>query len=276
MARRISRPISKSIRITHEISEGNYDIRFEGQPKTKELSELVTSINHLADSLKKQEGLRKQLTADVAHELRTPLTTVSTHLEAMMEGVWSPTYERLNSCYDEINRISKLVADLESLNQVENENIKLNKTPVDLYDLVTSISQRFQIAGRNKNIAISVLGSNVIAWVDENRIWQVISNLLSNAVKYTQDNGQIKITVEDGNTLARIVVEDNGIGIPEEELPFIFERFYRADKSRNRKTGGAGIGLAVVKSIIEAHKGSIDVSSKIDIGSQFTISLPKN
>ena len=275
MAKRISKPITDAINITHKISEGNYEIRFTEQPKLIELNDLANSIHQLEDSLKNQEVLRKQLTADVAHELRTPLATLSTHLEAMMEGIWEPSRERLHSCYEEIQRISKLVFDLENLAKVESQVLKLNKTSVDLYSIVATICAGFEIEAKNKKITLTIKGNSCYATVDEDRIKQVIYNLLSNAVKYTQEGGQITIQVKDNQDCVNIIVEDNGIGIPKEELRFIFERFYRADKSRNRKTGGAGIGLAIVKSIVQAHGGITLVKSEIDKGSQFIVTLPK-
>jgi signal transduction histidine kinase len=275
MAKRISLPITKAISITHEISQGNYEIRFTEQPKLIELKDLVSSIHQLEDSLKKQEVLRKQLTADVAHELRTPLATVGTHLEAMMEGIWEPSKNRLQSCYEEILRIGMLVKDLENLAKVESQILKLNKSFVDLHSLVISVCAGFEIEVSNKRIALAVTGKACMTFADEDRIKQVVYNLLSNAIKYTPNDGKITVAVEEKLNSVNIYIEDDGIGIPKEEIPYIFERFYRADKSRNRKTGGAGIGLAIVKSIVQAHGGTITVISQIDKGSQFVVSLPK-
>lgn len=276
MAKRISRPITKAIRITHQISEGNYDIRFTKQPKLNELKDLAVSIHLLEDTLKNQENLRKQLTADVSHELRTPLATVSTHLEAMMEGIWEPSKERLQSCYEEIQRISKLVLELENLAKVESQIIKLNKSNVNMFTLVTTICSGFEIEAKNKNIELMIEGIVSIALVDEDKIKQVVYNLISNAIKYTMEGGHIKVTVKDLENYTEVVVKDDGIGISKEEVPYIFERFYRADKSRNRKTGGAGIGLAIVKSIVLAHGGSISVDSQLNQGSEFVVKLPKD
>lgn len=275
MAKHFSRPITKTVAITQQIAKGNYNIRFDEHTKIKELEDLVISVNYLAECLNKQEGLRKQLTADVAHELRTPLTTISTHLEAMIEGVWTPTEERLQSCHEEINRISKLVKDLEGLARVESDNLKLNKVQIDIMDIIYTICSNLEIELKNKNLTLEIDGTTTYIKADKDRINQVILNLLSNAIKYTPDNGHIKIAVSKTKNTAIVMIKDNGIGIDQEELPFIFERFYRADKSRNRKTGGAGIGLAIVQSIINAHGGEILVESKLDQGSCFTMILPK-
>lgn len=275
MATRISKPILKTVDIAREISAGNYSIGFDDTTKTKELDELILSINHLSKSLKDQEELRKQLTADVSHELRTPLTTVATHLEAMIEGVWEPTQDRLKSCYEEINRITKLVRDLEQLAKAESNNLKLNKTSIKLVDIISSIIRLFEIEIKNKNLNITIDGDLGELIADKDRINQVVRNLLSNAIKYTLDNGHINIKIIDTEKYVIFNVEDDGIGISEKDIPFIFERFYRADKSRNRQTGGAGIGLAIVKSIVSAHGGKVEVESSLDYGSIFKVTLPR-
>jgi signal transduction histidine kinase len=275
LAKRLSDPIHKTVGVTKQISDGDYDARIENETSTKEVDELIGAINHLADTLEKQEKLRKQLTADVAHELRTPLTTVQTHIEALIEGVWEPTTERLQSCYDEMTRISKLVFDLENLAKVESDNLKLDKTQINLLDLSKKMSSSFETELKNKNLNFSVIGGCPDILADKDRINQVLMNLISNAVKYTPDGGEIRITVSETEDSAVLSIEDTGVGISEEEVPYIFERFYRADKSRNRMTGGSGIGLAIVKSIVTAHGGSVDVESRLGKGSCFMITLPK-
>jgi len=295
LARRIARPISKTAEIAHQISQGNYDIRFEGRTKTQELNELVSAINNLASALNEQEDLRKRLTTDVAHELRTPLMAISSHLEMMLEGIWEAGPERLQSCLDEITRLGKLVADLEQLAKVEADLLTLNKEPVDLMDVAHSVADKLQLQASEKNISVTVAGETATVNADRDRIHQVVTNLLSNAIKYTQRNGEIQrktqeetqeetqeaiqgeiqIKIQAHPESGELVIEDNGIGIPESEQSLIFERFYRTDKSRTRKTGGAGIGLAIVKSIVSAHGGTIAVESRDPRGSKFTVTLPK-
>ena len=275
LAKRITRPITKTAHIATQIAEGNYRIRFGGRVKIRELDELVTAVNHMAVSLDTQESLRKRLTTDVAHELRTPLTAISSHLEAMLEGVWQPTPARLQSCYEEIGRISGLIADLEKLAQVENENLTLHKIPLDLLELAHTVSGNFESESAKKRITLCVYGESSTVAADMDRLYQVITNLLSNAIKYTPENGQVQITVKDMPESGILTVTDNGIGIPKDELPLIFERFYRTDKSRNRKTGGAGIGLTIAKAIVIAHNGKIEAESEAGQGSCFTVTLPK-
>ncbi|MDR1131230.1 MAG: HAMP domain-containing protein [Oscillospiraceae bacterium] len=276
LARRISRPIIKTAHIATQIAEGNYKIRFDGTIKSRELDELVAAVNHMAASLDNQEGLRKRLTTDVAHELRTPLTAVASHLEAMIEGLWEITPQRLQSCYEEIGRISGLVADLEQLAKVENENLRLKKSDVDLRTLINTVVGNFETESAKKNLSVSVDGTETHVNADKDRLNQVFANLLSNAIKYTPENGKIHVSIRDMDKNGVVMIEDSGIGIPEKDLPFIFERFYRADKSRSRSTGGAGIGLTIVKSIVSAHGGTIMAGQGGGQGSRFTVTLPKS
>ena len=275
LARRISRPVTKTAYIAKQISKGNYDIRFEPGTRIRELDDLADAINHLSDALKSQEKLRKQMTADVAHELRTPLTALSSHLEAMIEGLWDATPERLKSCHEEVKRLGTLVEDLGQLAKIEGENLVLNKSRMDLFEIVHTVSDTMKGEISKKNLTLSIKGSPVFAEADKNRFSQVVANLLSNAVKYTPEGGAIEIEVYETDRLGIVKVTDTGIGIPETELPLIFERFYRTEKSRNRKSGGAGIGLAIVKSIVNAHGGTVTVDSIKEQGSCFTVSIPK-
>lgn len=276
LAKRLSAPITRTTEITREVSEGNYAIRFESDVQIQELAELTKAVNQMAENLESQETIRKRLTSDVAHELRTPIANVSSHLEAMIEDVWEPTKERLQNCYDELGRISNLIFDLEKLREMENENMILDKESVDLLELSQTVQTAFEPELNNQQITCAVTGKSSIVLGDQRRLYQAISNLVSNAVKYSIEGGNIQIYVRDGIEEVQWIVEDQGIGIPERDLPFIFERFYRTDRSRNRKTGGAGIGLTIVKAIVQAHKGKIEVESEEGHGSRFTVTLPKN
>jgi signal transduction histidine kinase len=265
----------KTANISTQISEGNYKIRFEGRSKVRELDELAGAMNHMAASLDSQEILRKRLTTDVAHELRTPLTAVASHLEMMMEGIWEPTPGRLKNSYEEIDRISGLVAELENLAEVEIDNLDLELAPVDLLELARTVSWNFESESAKKNISLSVGGEVSVVIADKYKLHQAIANLISNARKYTQEGGSVQVEVIDTSTSGILTVSDNGIGISEEDLPLIFERFYRTDKSRNRETGGAGIGLTITKSIITAHAGKIEAKSRLQEGTTLKVTLAK-
>lgn len=275
MARRLTLPISRVIASARQIAKGYFDDRISDNSSTKEIGQLTSTINDLAETLEKQEVLRKRLSADVAHELRTPLATLQSHLEAMIDGIWKPDAERLESCHEEILRINRMVGDLEKLAKYEGENLILNKTDFNVSEVISRIIKNFETDFAGKKIDISFCVGDEKVNADKDKISQVMINLISNAIKYTPQGGSVKIQVKGSDTGTAIVVGDTGMGIPPEDLPHIFERFYRADKSRNRMTGGSGIGLAIVKAIIEAHKGSVTVQSELDRGTEFTVILPK-
>lgn len=274
IARRITDPISGVITATKKLSEGDYSVRVDTSLKEHETYELAEAINSMAGTLQEQEYLRRQLTDDIAHELRTPVTNISSYMEMMIEDVMEPTPERLKSCYDELSRLSELISDLERLEKVESDKIVLEKEDIDLYSLSESILKGFSTKLEEKNISALLVGDEISIFADRVRMGQVIANLLSNAIKYTDKNGKIMITVRrDGNN-ALLVVEDNGIGIPAEDQTRVFERFYRTDKSRTRKTGGAGIGLSISKAIVQAHGGTITCESESGTGSNFIVKIP--
>lgn len=275
MAKRISKPILKTVDITRQIADGRYEARLKESTDTRELDMLVNSINNMAASLESMEKLRKRLTEDVAHELRTPIAILQSYLEAMMEGIWDASPERLASCYEEVIRIGKLVGDLERLAKLEGDNLRLDKKEIDLYCLIEKTVADLETDISDKNVKVKILGEHICILADYDRIRQVVVNLLSNAIKYAKEDCNITFEMFENSHDAGFSIQDNGIGISEEELPFIFERFYRADKSRNRATGGSGIGLTIVKSIIQAHGGQVTVESTLGAGSKFTVILPK-
>lgn len=275
LARRIARPVAKTAHIARQIADGNYAIRFEGRAKSREFAELAAAVNDLAAGLVEQESLRKRLTVDIAHELRTPLATLGSHLEAMAEGVWEPTKERLASCCEEVGRLNSLVSDLQRLAQAEGDSLTLRKTEVDLMDVARSIVRQFELEAGKKHLSLRAEGESTVVRADRDRLSQVLANLLSNAVKFTPEGGHIRVEVKSAEQSGILAVEDDGIGIPEEELSLVFERFYRTDRSRSRKTGGAGIGLAIVKSIVSAHGGTVSAQRREEGGTRFVVTLPK-
>lgn len=275
-SKRLSTPIIKVIETAKLIAKGDFKQKSNDKSSTKEIQELITTINDLAESLETHEKLRKQLTTDVAHELRTPMATLQSHMEAMMDGIWQPTEDRLKSCHEEIIRVNKMIGDLSLLAKFEGQNLMLNKTNFNITVLVASVVMNFESEFANKGVNIHYVGEAETIFADRDKTTQVLINLLSNSLKYTPPDGAVEIIVAGKEDAVEITVRDNGQGIPEEDLPHIFERFYRADKSRNRLTGGAGIGLTIVKSIIDAHHGAIQVQSKATVGSAFIISLPRH
>ena len=260
LAKRLSVPLTKAKETAEKIADGNYQIRY-GSDKANttalELAQLGQAIDHMAENLEK------------------PVANVSSQLEAIIEEVWEPTKERLQSCYDELGRISGIISDLEKLRQIEASNMVLEKEPVDLLELAQAVKTAFEPELAKKKLTCMVTGESAIISGDQRRLHQVIFNLVSNAVKYSTESGQILIDIHNSGKNVQLTVKDQGIGIAKEDIPLIFERFYRTDRSRNRKTGGAGIGLTIVKAIVLAHGGNISVESVKGCGSCFMVVLPK-
>ncbi|AOT69163.1 sensor histidine kinase [Geosporobacter ferrireducens] len=275
MGNRLITPILRVIRTAQMIAKGYFGDRSREKSNTKEINELIRVINDLAETLENQDRLRKKITADVAHELRTPLATLQSHMDAMIEGIWDINVERLKSCNEEISRLINMVGDLQELAKVEGENLILNKVEFDISELVQKMIMNFDKQFKNKQVEIEFFGDKTMVVADKDKISQVIINLMSNALKYTQTGGMAAIWIHNNDEIISLRIKDSGIGISKEDLPHIFERFYRAEKSRNRLTGGSGIGLAIVKAIVEAHKGTIMVRSNLNQGTEFVITLPK-
>jgi signal transduction histidine kinase len=277
LSRAIARPILKAKEAARQIARAhakvsnNLVIRIDDAYQTKELRELSQSINELARELEEAERRQKQLSADIAHELRTPLTCLQGNIEAMIDGIWKPDKERLESCHEEIIRLAKLVRDLHTLTELEWDTITLNKTDFDLAKLLRVVAEQFMPSAREKQILLNLNLCPSPVNADYDRLKQVFINLLSNAVKYT-DNGSVTISVVKGAKHYDVSIADTGIGIPEGDIPHVFERFYRSDKSRNRSSGGAGIGLAIAAAIVSAHDGVLSVESG-SAGSVFTARL---
>lgn len=274
IANNISKPIEVVSNITNLMGDGGYYNKIDYQSNIYEIDNLIVSINNLASKLEEQENLRKRLTTDISHELRTPLTNVQTHLEAMIDGIWEPNTERLNSVNEEVIRLTNLVNQLKNLAKFDSEKSKLNLTEINIEKLIKNIVYNNQGCALEKNLNIVFNLESVNTYLDKDKISQVIVNLLSNAIRYTNAGGNIYINAYKEKESIKINFRDEGVGIPKESLNHIFERFYRVDESRSKDTGGIGVGLTIVKSIVDLHKGKIEVKSKQNKGSEFIITLP--
>ncbi len=274
-ARRISQPITELTRVAERLKSGNLSARARVKG-ADELATLAASINAMAERLDQAARLRKKFTADVAHELRTPVTTLKSYIEALQDGVLEPTPERFTELAEEIDRLSELISDLQMLTVVDSEQPVLQPAAVDLAAETKNLLARMTPMFTEKGVALSVTGATS-GWVfgDRKLLLRAVTNLVSNALKYTEAGGTVKVDIQATSSELIITVSDTGQGIPEADLPYIFDRFYRADPSRARSTGGSGIGLALVKEIVEAHQGSIGVESQVNQGSTFRLVLPR-
>ncbi len=257
------------------IRKGDYSSYPDLNTNTLEIIELSDSIDYLAKTLSRQDNIRKKYASDISHELRTPITTLKAHVEAILDGLWNADEEHLNILLMEIDRLSGLVDDLKNSFSSKEYILSLNKTKFDLSEEMNNIITTFIPIFHKENHKIDFfIEDNIEVFMDKDKLKQVMYNLLSNSIKYLNKEGSVFIKLEKHENNALIKLLDNGIGIKKEDLNYIFNRFYRADSSRNRDTGGTGLGLSIVKTIIKAHKGSIDISSVFGESTEITIILP--
>ncbi|PYI57370.1 sensor histidine kinase [Paenibacillus flagellatus] len=279
LTRRLTQPLNRLIPAIQKIAAGDLRIRIPVTTRD-EFGKVTETLNHMAQQLLRAEEVRKNLTADVAHELRTPLSNIQCKLEVIQEGGRDVPPETLLPIQDEVIRLSMLVDDLHQLTLAEAGKLRLDRSPTDLVPLLDRIIDRVKPEADERKIGIvrSYPAQKTMAFVDPNRITQVFYNVLTNAVRYTPSGGSISIRMtdrsRDGSRLAVVDIEDTGVGIPAEQLPFLFDRFYRVEESRSRHTGGMGLGLAIAKEFVEAHQGFISVQSEVGRGTRFTVQLP--
>lgn len=272
ISKQISKPLAKITETANKMRNGDLNVRAKINSNTKEIVELSNSINYLAETLSSQEMLRKRLTSDMAHELRTPLTTLKTHVEAFIDGIWEPTNERFEIFYEEIDRLTKMVDNLRNLAKLEQTSINLNKSKVNLSNELEKIIDTYEPLYIKENYELtSIITPDIMANIDIDKFKQIMNNLLSNSYKYLRSNGKVKVILKKEDSIIIIKVIDNGIGILNKDIPYIFERFYRSDLSRNKNTGGSGIGLTITKAFVEAHGGKIYLESKVNEGTTFTL-----
>jgi signal transduction histidine kinase len=214
--------------------------------------------------------------SNVAHELRTPLTTIRAYLEALQDQVITPDSAVIASIYEEAMLLSRLVTDLQDLALAEAGQLRLQRVPIALEDVITKAINALSLQAENKKISISAnIASDLpLVEADAQRIGQILRNLLSNAIKYTPERGEVRVSAQAMQKEVQVSVRDNGVGIAAKHLPSIFKHFYRADTSRTRETGGSGLGLAIVEQLVQAHGGRITVESSVGQGTCFIFTLP--
>lgn len=273
-ARTIAAPVKKITNAAKALKEGDYSAR-TGMTGSDEIARLGNMFDLMADSVESNRKLERRLVTDVAHELRTPLMAIQSTVEAMIDGVFKPDAERLETLNSEVQRLSRLVDALLKLSRLESRTKPIEQKKVDLTEMLSSVVQTHQAyihdAGLNLEFEYD---PHVYVFGAADLLRQATANLISNAVRYTPEGGTITIMARKGDLMGQIVVKDTGIGLTPEEAKLVFQRFWRADSGRARATGGLGIGLSVVKEIVEQHNGWVRVEGRPNEGACFTIYIP--
>lgn len=281
LSRTLTAPLANLANAAHRFAAHDWNQRVPVQG-AQEIAEVATAFNAMADDLQKQESLRRNMIADIAHELRTPLAVMQGNLRAMLDEVYPLDRAEIATLYDETRLLSRIVDDLRELALADAGQLQLSLQTVNLRDMLESAAANFSIAADAQNVRVEIASGvslpNVRA--DADRVAQVLRNLLANALRHIPQGGRITLAahLQDGASphekFVRVSVRDTGEGIAPDEVPHVFERFYRADKSRTRTTGGTGLGLAIAKAWVEAMGGTIGVESVAGQGSEFWFLLP--
>ena len=280
MATRALKPVAEITRTAQDIAQGvNLSRRIPIPEVQDEIGNLANTFNEMMNRLEQSFARMRQFSSDASHELRTPLTVLKGQSELVLSKTRSKReyQEVLSSNLEEINYMSRILEDLLILSKGDEGEISLEKEPVELENIIEEVSRQGEILADEKNIKIVLAYMEPVTILgDAHRLKQMVWILLHNAVKFTPSGGEIKITLQDLDDTVYLAIKDTGIGIPEPDLPKIFDRFYRVDKARSRMEGGSGLGLAICKHIVDRHHGTIDVESKLGEGTKFKIRFPKH
>ncbi len=276
LSRSLTAPLNRLAQAARAIGarDLSYRVPEEG---TEEIREVARAFNEMAEGLERAERLRRNLLADVAHELRTPLTVLQGSLRAILDDVYALDKEEVARLYEQTRTLHRLVDDLHQLAQAEARQLPLNRRPLDLAGLVQEVTGLFAPLAEDRGVDLQVELASAPLWVDgdRERLAQVLHNLLNNALRHTPPGGRIWVRARPQGDSICLEVADTGEGIPAEDLPYIFERFYRTDRARSRDEGGAGLGLAIVRALVEAHGGRVEAHSPgPGQGATFRVFLP--
>lgn len=275
LARTLTHPLQALTQAAQNIAAGELEQKVQVRSKD-EIGQLAAAFNQMSEEVARSNQLRRQMTADIAHDLRTPLTVIAGYVESMRDGVLQPTKQRLTLIYTEIERLQNLVGDLKLLSMADAGELPLHPQPIAPKPLLERAVAPFQHRADIQKIKLSILADSRLPeiQVDEDRMMQVFGNLISNAMRYTPEGGAILLSAKQNDGRVVLTVADNGSGISSEDLPYIFDRFYRGDKSRASDAGESGLGLAIVKALVEAQNGSISARSAPGEGTTIDIAIP--
>jgi signal transduction histidine kinase len=275
----LARTLTKPIKALKSAAEGMAAGELEQQVQVKsrdEIGQLAKSFNQMSSEVVRVNRQRRQLTADIAHDLRTPLTVIAGYIESMRDGVLNPTNERLTLIYSEIERLQKLVDDLKLLSLADSGELPLHRQALAPDDLLKRAADLFSLSARKQKVTLEVEAEKDLPEVnvDEARMMQVLGNLVSNALRYTKAKGRVTLGAQAVANEVLITIRDNGSGIPADELPYVFDRFHRGDKSRHSENGESGLGLAIVKALVESHGGRVWAESTPGEGTCISLAFP--
>jgi signal transduction histidine kinase len=267
-------PLRDMARAAGEMAQGEYGVRVDSDSRD-EVGQLARAFNRMSADLEQVERLRRDLVANVSHELKTPISALRAHLENLLDGVEQPDRATIQVMLQQSERLSRLVEQLLDLSRLESGDIPMERRAVPLQPLAAEVASEVAVARGNRvRIDVTVPDGLPALWADRERVHQVLFNLLDNAVRFTPPDGAVTVSAQRRSDRCEVAVADTGPGIPAEHLPLLFERFYRVDPARARGDGGTGIGLAIARSVVEAHGGRIWAESRVGEGSVFRFELP--
>jgi two-component system sensor histidine kinase BaeS len=275
-SRRIARPLQVVSHTANLLAMGKLEARVPNLRGNDEVAVLGRNFNHMAQNLEQNEAERRAMIADIAHELRTPLTVMQGRLEAIQDGITPLDMSEIDRLHRQTGYLSRLVEDLRTLSLADAGNLALERLPRDLRTLIQEVVTGFQAQALSKQIRLEMGLPDypLTVQIDSLRLAQVVANLLSNAIAHTPEGGAIRVEAHQSERSIHCTVVDSGPGIPEDALPKVFDRFYRAEASRSRQTGGSGLGLSIVKTLVGLHGGSVEARNRSGGGAEFKVSLP--
>jgi signal transduction histidine kinase len=271
----ITRPLSHMRRASQALAAGETNVQVPVRSQD-ELGKVAEAFNQMADKISQQEQLRQQMVADVAHELRTPLTVMNANLEGMLDGLLEPTPAELGELHEEVQRLSRLIDDLRLLSLADSGQLTLVLETVDVRQVMARVVALLTPLAEEHEVTLvdDAPERPLLITADADRVQQALTNLVANGVRHTPKGGRVRVTAVYEKQTIHLSVIDSGPGIPADDLAYVFNRFWRNDKSRSRHSGGSGLGLAIVKQIAELHHGYVTAVSPNNTGAIFTISLP--
>jgi len=276
LSRQLVAPLRQLTKATEAMADGDLSQRVD-VPVGDEVGDLALAFNRMAGDLQAAEIQRRQMTADIAHELRNPLSVIRGNLEAMFDGVYTVDVEHITPIYEETMLLQRLVEDLRLLSLADAGQLELVRSEVDVERLLTGVAEGTQAVAQDKGITLQVETPEqpLVVDGDADRLRQVVSNLVSNALRYTPAGGTVTLWARSSGARIRVAIADTGPGISAEDLPHVFDRFYRGDSARDRASGGSGLGLAIARALVGAHGGTIEVESIAGQGTTFFVELSR-